>query len=119
MSEQKPRGPVMIIGGGIAGIQAALSLSGAGYGVHLVERAASLGGMLPSLHRIYPLCTCCKLDPRIAACDQDPNIEVLLDSQLIGFSGQVGDFKVTLETGGEKKQLKVGCRDTGNRNRNL
>jgi heterodisulfide reductase subunit A2 len=109
MSEEKPRGPVMIIGGGIAGIQAALSLSGAGYGVHLVERAASLGGMLPSLHRIYPLCTCCKLDPRIAACDQDPNIEVLLDTQLIELSGEIGAFKATLETGGEKKQVAVGA----------
>ena len=41
MREEKPRGPVMIIGG-IAGIQAALSVTGAGYGIHLVERAASL-----------------------------------------------------------------------------
>ncbi len=109
MSEEKPRGPVMIIGGGIAGIQAALSLSGAGYGVHLVERAASLGGMLPSLHRIYPLCVCCKLDPRIAACDQDPNIEVLLNTQLLELSGKIGGFKATLETGGEKKQVEVGA----------
>jgi heterodisulfide reductase subunit A len=109
MSEEKSRGPVMIIGGGIAGIQAALSLSGAGYGVHLVERSASLGGMLPSLHRIYPLCACCKLDPRIAACDQDPNIEVLLDTQLLELTGNVGDFKATLETGGEKKQLSVNA----------
>ncbi|MCG6879578.1 MAG: FAD-dependent oxidoreductase [Deltaproteobacteria bacterium] len=109
MSEEKPRGPIMIIGGGIAGIQAALSLSGAGYGVHLVERAASLGGMLPSLHRFYPLCACCKLDPRLAACDQDPNIEVLLDTQLVNLSGTLGDFKVTLERGGEKKELTVGA----------
>ncbi|MCD6293615.1 MAG: CoB--CoM heterodisulfide reductase iron-sulfur subunit A family protein [Deltaproteobacteria bacterium] len=109
MSEEKPRGPVIIIGGGIAGIQAALSLSGAGHGVYLVERAASLGGMLPSLHRIYPLCVCCKLDPRIAACDQDPNIEVLLDTQLVELSGKIGDFKATLETGGEKKQVEVGA----------
>ena len=109
MSEEKPRGPVMIIGGGIAGIQAALSLSGAGYGVYLIERAASLGGMLPNLHRIYPLCTCCKLDPRIAACDQDPNIEVLLDTQLIELSGEMGDFEATLETGEEKKQVEVGA----------
>ena len=109
MSEKKPRGPVMIIGGGIAGIQAALSLSGAGYGVHLVERAASLGGMLPNLHRIYPLCTCCKLDPRIAACSQDPNIDIMLDTQLVALSGKLGNFKTTLETGGEKKQLDVGA----------
>ena len=109
MSEKKPRGPVMVIGGGIAGIQAALSLSGAGYGVRLVERTASLGGMLPSLHRIYPLCACCKLDPRIAACEQDPNIEVLVDTQLVELSGKVGEFKATLASGGEKKQVEAGA----------
>ena len=99
----------MIIGGGIAGIQTALSLSGAGYGVYLVERTASLGGMLPNLHRFYPLCACCKLDPRIAACEQDPNIDVMLDTQLVDFSGKVGNFTATVETGGEKKQLSVGA----------
>ena len=109
MSEEKPRGPVMVIGGGIAGIQAALSLSGAGYGVRLVERTASLGGMLPSLHRIYPLCACCKLDPRIAACDQDPNIEVLVDTQLVALSGKMGEFKATLESGGEKREVEAGA----------
>ncbi len=109
MSEEKPRGPIMIVGGGIAGIQAALSLSGAGYGVYLVERAASLGGMIPSLHRIYPLCACCKLDPRIAACDQDPNIQVLVDTQLTNLSGELGQFKATLLTSGEQKELTVGA----------
>ncbi len=109
MSEEKPKGQIMIIGGGIAGIQAALSLSGAGYGVYLVERAATLGGMLPSLHRIYPLCACCKVDPRIAACEQDPNIEVLVDTQVAALSGQLGRFKATLETGGEKKEVTAGA----------
>ena len=99
----------MIIGGGIAGIQAALSLSSAGHGVHLVERAASLGGMLSNLYRFYPLCACCKLDPRIAACEQDPNIDILLDTQLVELSGKLGHFKATLETGGEKKQVAVGA----------
>jgi heterodisulfide reductase subunit A-like polyferredoxin len=48
MSQEKPKGPVMVIGGGIAGIQAALSLADAGYGVCLIERTGSLGGMIPS-----------------------------------------------------------------------
>jgi len=61
MGQKKPTGFVMVIGAGIAGIQTALSLADAGYGVHLVERSASLGGMIPDLHRIYPLCACCKL----------------------------------------------------------
>ena len=51
-------GSVVVVGSGIAGIQAALNLAQLGYGVHLVEKEASLGGMMPKLHRIYPLCIC-------------------------------------------------------------
>lgn len=109
MSQIKAQGSVMVIGGGIAGIQAALSLSAAGYGVHLVEREARLGGMMPSLHRIYPLCACCKLDPRIAACEQDPNIEVMLDSHVANISGEKGSFKVAVKTAGGEKTLDAGA----------
>ena len=109
MSQEKPKGPVMVIGGGIAGIQAALSLSDAGYGVHLIEHAGSLGGMIPNLHRIYPLCACCKVDPRIAACEQDPNIGVMLNTKVSGLAGDFGNFSVTLETESEKKELRVGA----------
>ncbi|MCF8082396.1 MAG: FAD-dependent oxidoreductase [Deltaproteobacteria bacterium] len=109
MSQEKPKGPVMIIGGGIAGIQAALSLAGTGYGVYLVEQKASLGGMIPELHRLYPLCACCKLDPRIAACEQDPNIQVMVNTRVLDVSGKVGDFKISLETDGGKKDVEAGA----------
>ncbi|MGM0426376.1 MAG: FAD-dependent oxidoreductase [Thermodesulfobacteriota bacterium] len=109
MSQEKPKGPVMIIGGGIAGIQAALSLAGTGYGVYLVERKASLGGMIPDLHRLYPLCACCKLDPRVAACVQDPNIHVMLNTRVLDVSGQMGDFRISLESDQGKKNVDVGA----------
>ncbi|MBW1900526.1 MAG: FAD-dependent oxidoreductase [Deltaproteobacteria bacterium] len=99
MSKDKPKGFVIVMGGGIAGIHAALSLSGAGYGVYLIERTASLGGMIPDLHRIYPLCACCKLDPNIAACEQDQNINVMLDTTIENISGDLGTFIVSVKTG--------------------
>ena len=99
----------MVIGGGVAGIQAALYLSGAGYGVHLVERMPSLGGMIPNLHRIYPLCACCKLDPRISACQQDPNINVMLDTTVLDVSGEMGDFKVTVKTANVEEDINAGA----------
>jgi heterodisulfide reductase subunit A len=109
MIQNEAQSSVMVIGGGIAGIQAALSLSSAGYDVQLVERAAHLGGMMPALHRIYPLCACCKLDPRIAACEQDPNINVLLDTQVLDIAGTRGDFKISVRSGPDEKDLRAGA----------
>jgi len=109
MGQDKPKGSVMVVGGGIAGIQAALSLAGAGYGVHLIERTPSLGGMIPNLHRIYPLCACCKLDPRISACEQDPNINVMLDSTVLDISGDTGNFSVTVKTANDEKTVNTGA----------
>ncbi len=109
MSQKKPKGPVMVVGGGIAGIQAALSLSDAGYGVHLVENTGALGGMIPKLHRIYPLCACCKVDPRIAACVQDPNINIMVNARISGVSGKVGNFGVSVDTPEGKQELSAGA----------
>lgn len=109
MGQEKPKGSVLIIGGGISGIQAALSLADSGYGVHLIERTPSLGGMIPNLHRIYPLCSCCKLDPRIAACEHHPNIEIMLNANVLDISGNTGNFTVSLKTGDENKSLKCGA----------
>ena len=105
----KPKGSVLVIGGGIAGIQAALTLASDGYGVHLVERMASLGGMIPNLHIIYPLCACCKLDPRIAACEQSPDINVMLNTRVLDISGEKGNFSVSLQTEEEKKDMEAGA----------
>ena len=109
MGQNKPKGSVLVIGGGIAGIQASLSAAHLGYGVHLVEHTSSLGGMTSNLHRIYPLCACCKLDPRIAACEQNPNIHVMLNTSVQNVSGQIGDFAVILK--GEKgdETIKTGA----------
>ena len=109
MAQQKPRGPVLVVGGGVAGIQAALDLSAAGYGTYLVEQSASLGGMIPHLHRLFPLCSCCKLDLRAASCEQDPNVRILLNTTVKDISGKAGDFRILLEEGGKEEKLDVGA----------
>ena len=109
MDLARPIGSVMVIGGGIAGIQSALSLSHAGYGVYLIERSASLGGMIPGLHRIHPLCACCKLDPKIAACEQDKNIRVMLKTTVENVTGDPGHFKISLKAGNRRKHVETGA----------
>jgi len=109
MAKKKPKGSVIVIGGGIAGIEAALSLADAGYGVHLLEKTSKLGGMMPALHRIYPLCACCKLDPRIGACQQNPNIQVMLNTKVSEVSGSLGRFTVRVETDDGEKTLESGA----------
>ncbi|MFO7740507.1 MAG: FAD-dependent oxidoreductase [Desulfatiglandaceae bacterium] len=109
MGQDTPKGSIMVIGGGIAGIETALSAAQAGYGVYLVEHTPSLGGMIPKLHRIYPLCACCKLDPRVAACEQDPNINVMLNTRVLNVSGRIGEFTITLQREKSDETIKTGA----------
>ncbi len=102
-------GSVMVVGGGVAGIHAALDLAEAGYGVYLLEKSEKLGGLMPQLHRIYPLCNCCKLNNRVADCLQHPNIQVFTGAQLGSFSGDVGSFKAEVTSQGTSQQLEVGA----------
>ena len=109
MTHRKHRGSVAIVGGGITGMEAALCLARAGYGVHLIERSDSLGGTVAALHRFYPICACCKVDPRIAACYRDPRIDVMLNTTVHGASGQLGDFTVTVTRGTDEDVIRTGA----------
>jgi len=92
------KGKILIVGGGISGIESALQLSSLGYGVYLVEKSDRLGGMIPNLHRIYPTCACCKIDPRSILLEQDPNVKVFLNTYIDSISGKAGNFDVKLKT---------------------
>ncbi len=58
MEEKSPKGKVLVVGGGIAGIQAALDLSELGYYVYLVEKKASIGGVMAQLDKTFPTNDC-------------------------------------------------------------
>ena len=105
--KNRAKGKVLIVGGGISGVEAALGLSSLGYGIYLVERSDHLGGMVPDLHRIYPVCACCKLDPMIYICQQDPNIKVLLNTAVESITGSIGNFHVSLNSEGERISIDV------------
>ena len=86
----------MVIGGGVAGIQAALDLADAGHQVYLVEEQPSIGGIMAQLDKTFPTmdCSICVLGPKMMEVGRHPRIELLTYSTVEEVSGYVGNFKV-------------------------
>ncbi|MCD6319406.1 MAG: CoB--CoM heterodisulfide reductase iron-sulfur subunit A family protein [Candidatus Desulfofervidaceae bacterium] len=87
---------VLVIGGGVGGVQAALELADLGYYVYLVESSPFLGGLVASLHRTYPVCFYCNAYLKFSACERHFNIKVLTQTQVEEVKGEPGNFQVTL-----------------------
>ena len=88
----------LVIGGGIAGIQAALDIADSGYKVILVEKESSIGGHMAQLSETFPTLDCsqCILTPKMVAAGKHPNIELMTYSEIEGVHGYVGNFKVLI-----------------------
>ncbi len=91
-------GDVLVVGGGISGIQAALDLATAGYKVYLVEKSPTIGGKMAQLDKTFPTndCSMCIESPKFIECDRHPNIEILTYTEVDSVEGEAGDFTVTL-----------------------
>jgi heterodisulfide reductase subunit A len=91
-------GDVMVVGGGISGIQAALDLATAGFRVYLVEKSPTIGGKMAQLDKTFPTndCSMCIESPKFIECDRHPNIEILTYTEVDSVEGEAGDFTVTL-----------------------
>jgi heterodisulfide reductase subunit A len=100
----------LVIGGGIAGMTAALTLADQGFKVYLVEMDPVLGGNLRRLHKLYPTMqdTPVVLDPIIESVTRNKNIETMTSTTVVDAKGYVGNFKVTLASGNTKKDIDVG-----------
>lgn len=85
----------MVVGGGIAGITAALKIANAGYKVYLVEKEEIIGGKMAQFDKTFPTLDCsgCILTPKTSEVGRHPNIEILTKSELVELSGFVGNFK--------------------------
>ena len=88
----------LVVGGGIAGIQAALEIADAGYMVYLVEREPSIGGHMAQFDKTFPTldCAACILTPKMSSVGQHPYIRLLTNSEVVEISGYVGNFKVRI-----------------------
>jgi heterodisulfide reductase subunit A len=87
---------VLVVGGGIAGITAALVLADSGKRVHLVEREPSIGGHMAHFDKTFPTldCAACILTPKMVAVDKHPNIHLMAYSEVESIGGFVGSFNV-------------------------
>ncbi len=91
-------GSVMVVGAGIAGIQASLDLAEMGYKVYLVEEKPSIGGVMAQLDKTFPTndCAMCLLSPKLVDTARHPNIEILTNTDLVALEGEPGRFTATL-----------------------
>ncbi len=114
--ENKPLTPVrskvvkrcLVLGGGIAGIQAALDVANAGYEVILVEKSPTIGGRMAQLAETFPTLDCaqCILTPKMSEVARHPNIKLLTLSEVVEVSGHVGSFKVKVRR--RPRYVRVG-----------
>jgi len=97
--KQVPVNPdVLIVGAGIAGIQAALTMAAADKKVHLVERSPSIGGHMASFDKTFPTldCSACILTPKMVSVSKHKNIHLMTYAEVVDVSGYVGNFKVKI-----------------------
>jgi heterodisulfide reductase subunit A len=100
----------LIIGGGIAGMQAALDIADAGFAVTLVERAPQLGGHAAQLHQTYPTLEPVAelVDSIIERVNSHPRLTVLTGTEVVKVDGYVGNFLVHVQRGDEMNEIPVG-----------
>ncbi len=105
----------VVIGGGIAGIQASLDLAEEGHKVYLVEKMPSIGGRMAQLDKTFPTLDCsgCILTPKMMEVANHPNIELLTYSEVIGIEGSIGNYKVKIKKKPRYVDLEkcTGCGD--------
>ena len=94
----KKIGAVMVVGGGVAGIQASLDLADSGFKVYLVDQGPCIGGVMAQLDKTFPTndCSMCILSPKLVATGRHPNITILPSTEIICMNGEAGNFEVTL-----------------------
>ena len=111
----QPVGAVMVVGGGIAGIQASLDLAESGFKVYLVESKSAIGGHMAQLDKTFPTndCAMCTISPKLVDAGRNLNINILVDTEVLDVKGTAGNFTATLKRKPRYIDLSkcIGCGD--------
>ncbi|MBS3906128.1 MAG: CoB--CoM heterodisulfide reductase iron-sulfur subunit A family protein [Syntrophaceae bacterium] len=94
----QPIGAVLVIGGGIGGMQASLDLADSGFYVYMVDNSPTIGGVMAQLDKTFPTndCSMCIMSPKLVECGRHLNIRVITNADVEGIEGEPGRFSVTL-----------------------
>ncbi len=97
-NDKKMTGAVLVVGGGIGGMQASLDLAESGFKVYLMDKNPSIGGVMAMLDKTLPTndCSMCILSPKMVEIDNHPNVELVTYSELKNVEGEAGNFTVTV-----------------------
>ncbi len=97
MADEKV-GAVLVVGGGVAGVQASLDLADSGFKVYLVDQSSSMGGVMAQLDKTFPTndCSMCILSPKLVATGRHPNITMISNGEVTELKGKPGNFKVKI-----------------------
>jgi NADH:ubiquinone oxidoreductase subunit E len=92
-------GAVLVVGGGIGGIQSALDLADSGFKVYLLEKNSSIGGVMAQLDKTFPTndCSMCILAPKLVSVARHPNIQIITNAEIERVCGEPGNFIVTVK----------------------
>jgi len=98
-SQNLPIGAVMVVGGGIAGMQASLDLAEQGFKVYMIEKESAIGGKMAQLDKTFPTndCAMCTISPKLVETGRHPNIEIFTNTEVLDISGSAGDFNVRVQ----------------------
>ncbi len=98
LKEAEKIGAVMVVGGGVGGMQAALDLANSGFKVYLVEESSAIGGRMAQLDKTFPTndCSMCTISPKLVETGRHLNIQLMMDSEVMKVDGQAGNFSVTV-----------------------
>jgi heterodisulfide reductase subunit A len=111
--DTKKVGAVMVVGGGICGMQSALDLANSGFKVYLVEEKSSIGGRMAQLDKTFPTndCSMCMISPKLIEVDKHLNIEMVTNADVLNVKGEPGNFEVSIRKRARyiDESLCIGC----------
>ncbi len=107
-------GSVLVVGGGVSGIKAALDLAESGYYVYVVEKTPAIGGVMSQLDKTFPTadCSMCILSPYLVETGRHQNIELITYADVESVEGNPGNFRVKVKKKARsiRAELCTGCR---------